>query len=68
MHIVSCIIIKGEKVIEKRTLIIFYKYIWQVFFTVEQFWSRKKNKNSVFKKLTEKNFKIIFGKIINQII
>ena len=30
------------------------KSIWQVFFTVEQFQGRTKNKNSVFKKLSKK--------------
>jgi len=42
--------------------------IWQVFFTAEQFEGCTKNKNSISKRLSKKNFKIYFEKIINQII
>ena len=42
--------------------------IWHGFLTSEQIQGLTKNKISVSKKLTKKNFKIYFEKTINQII
>ena len=43
-------------------------FIWHGFLTSEQIQGLTKNKISVSKKLTKKNFKIYFEKTINQII
>ena len=45
-----------------------YVNIWHEFLTSEQIQGLTKNKISVSKKLTKKNFKIYFEKTINQII